>query len=367
MQSQTDDDIFKRMFASFVARKTRPSAATHVRPRSPPEPDSLRRVATEFSGRTFLSSTTPSPPTARPLLSPTPAYKHPRQSDRNPGAMFLHHGRRSKQSKGSRGSRSSKGSKGSEKPVSASTEDAPPRKRARPHTPIRSATGNLLRTQSAHAGSLHSMGDRQPRLERSKSAAKLNASSNGSSAERKVKIPSTRPPADRASSSSAKPPGVKKFPCDKCPATFSQKGQLSRHIRRVHDKLRPHACEYCGRLFGARSDRTRHVMIVHKKVRQFPCERCGFQFQAKTHLEAHIRTVHDGERPFRCGQCGFSFGLRSNLLTHERAVHFREAKWNCKVCNTAFNRKHDMLRHMKLMHDVDFAGGTAVGGSSKNR
>lgn len=51
------------------------------------------------------------------------------------------------------------------------------------------------------------------------------------------------------------------FPCDVCGSVFAQRGQLSRHHRRVHEKLRPHACEYCGKLFGARSDRTRHVQV----------------------------------------------------------------------------------------------------------
>lgn len=103
---------------------------------------------------------------------------------------------------------------------SVSTEDAPPRKRTR----------TLHRSQSAHAGTAR---------------ADRNAGRLG------------RPPAHQGGAGTSE----RNFPCNQCPAAFFQKGQLSRHTRRVHEKLRPHACELCGSKFGARSDRSRHVQV----------------------------------------------------------------------------------------------------------
>lgn len=243
-----DDDIFNRMFASFVARKTRPHRTYYPPP--PPQPDTLRHVANDLTGRRQSSHHASSSDPRHHM--PTPAGKHPRSSSRTLGALVRG---RSKSSKSIRppGSKSSKGSKGSEsKAVSASTEDAPPKKRARAQVPTASklSSGALMRTQSAHAGSLNRAPvltgmNNDGKLERSKTMAKLGSSSGAAS----------KPP------KASKPKDNKKFPCDKCPSTFAQKGQLSRHVRRVHEKLRPYGCEYCGRLFGARSDRTRHIMV----------------------------------------------------------------------------------------------------------
>ncbi|CDF32513.1 unnamed protein product [Chondrus crispus] len=287
------------MFASFINRKNRTSNPSAHPPSHPSRPQS----------------------NLRPLRSsyyPSPAASKHAYYDQSPGAIGV---------------------------PSASTEDAPPRKRTRVlQRQSANIDGIVLRTHSAHA-SLHSSASGKLSKARSVNRAQL---------------PSTGPPGGSSSRGGGnKPPSQKRFPCQRCDAVFAQNGQLSRHVRRVHDKLRPFACEHCGRLFGARSDRSRHVTIVHKKVRQFPCERCGFEFQAKTHLEAHVRTVHDGQRPYSCNQCGFSFGLRSNLLTHQRAVHEKEAKWICPTCQTAFNRKHDMHRHQKLMHEGSPASASA--------
>ena len=156
---------------------------------------------------------------------PTP---YPQQTEVADASSAKRHSRVSKGSKPSR-SASKGANKGSDKPVPAPTEDAPPRKRTRTH-------GSLHRSQSAHVGVL-----------------------NQRSSSSKPEVPSTAAP--KPASAAASKTAQKSFPCDKCKATFAQRGQLSRHVRRVHEKLRPHACEYCGRLFGAKSDRTRHVMV----------------------------------------------------------------------------------------------------------
>lgn len=265
-----DDDLFKKMFESFVHRKTRGSSNAHA-PRhhhpTPPPPPPLRRTNTGLSSRASHGSSQ-----LRPLRSSyhppptTSAHKHPRHSEPRSsglGGLFgLRHagdgsrghgahyggaaskraGKSSKSSKGSKG-----GSKGSEKVPSASTEDAPPRKKSRViQRSGMSVDGVLLRTQSAHASLQSSTGGK---MSKSRTSARMH-------------LPTTTPPTVGSSRGGpSKPPSQKKFPCEKCEAVFAQNGQLSRHVRRVHDKLRPFACEHCGRLFGARSDRSRHVTV----------------------------------------------------------------------------------------------------------
>lgn len=290
MPAPSDDDIFKRMFASFVARKTRtpapppPGAPAPRMPEDRPAPHMpedrrapgvLRKSATDFNGRSFSPHGPPPPDIATPRhphhsVHVPPTHRPARQNERS-GLQaifpFRSHAQPLEQPRApspprrthaapraGRSSKGSKGSKGSEKQVSASTEDAPPRKRTRTH-PVQHPP--LQRSQSAHAGSLHSS-------HRSKSE-KQRASGRYQLPPSHVTPPTTavpqQAPRQQGETASKASAASKSFPCDKCQAVFAQKGQLSRHTRRVHEKLRPHACEYCGRLFGARSDKARHVTV----------------------------------------------------------------------------------------------------------
>lgn len=268
MTTPNDDDLFKRMFASFVNRKNRGSnsRSPHLPSPPPPTPPDLRRVNTSTPSRGLQLPSQPRPLKSSYYPPPPPlnTNKFPRHLETQSGGLGnifslrqapdtsrKYEGRTSgkrsvKSSKGSKGSRG--GSKGSEKGPSASTEDAPPRKRTRVlQRHSANVDGVLLRTHSAHA-SLHSSG-----------SGKLNKNRSST----RIPLPSTTPPPGSSSRAapSTKPPSQKKFPCEQCDAVFAQNGQLSRHVRRVHDKLRPYACEHCGRLFGARSDRSRHVTV----------------------------------------------------------------------------------------------------------
>lgn len=297
MTAPADDDIlFKRMFASFVARKTRPGPSTAV-PNQPPPPDALRRTTSEHKAskskhrggiaallspaglrspvhRSSHSSSSlrnsPSGATtaaggsasssALNQYRHSPAQYHSTRDHYDQPSSYSQPGR---QSKGGRSSmpfsplgRSSSGAIGSSRRHSAKSsdktvsteEDRPPRKRSRTHT--------IVRSQSAHAGSLHQQPSSR-KLEKQKSRTGGRSSRAGSPA----RSSQSGAPSRNNSSRTANNGATRQFPCEKCDSVFAQRGQLSRHTRRVHDKLRPHACEYCGRLFGARSDRTRHIQV----------------------------------------------------------------------------------------------------------
>ena len=50
-------------------------------------------------------------------------------------------------------------------------------------------------------------------------------------------------------------------------AAFRQAGDLTRHVRTVHEKRRDHACPHCIAVFGHASSLTTHVRTVHEKRR----------------------------------------------------------------------------------------------------
>jgi hypothetical protein len=103
-------------------------------------------------------------------------------------------------------------------------------------------------------------------------SAHVPASSSGGGVQWQPPSSSRAPaPSGSGGSGAATPAESGRFKCEDCTSVFGQKGQLLRHHRRVHEKLRPHACEHCGRLFGARSDRSRHVLVREKWVLGIVC------------------------------------------------------------------------------------------------
>ncbi len=245
------NDIFGRMFASFVNRKIR----GHRSNRAPPPPvpqEPLRRTTSEYRASRprprgiagLLSPTTSRTPTNRSSSSSqqragssaaaaaaSAAAHHLEYSGSNATGVPTHHLQHEYDAAGHIDHAAPRRHSGRYSEKTISDDDRPPRKRSRTH--------HIVRSQSAH-----SVGNRNSRR---------NAAEN--IAPRPAHVPRTRPA-----------PATRSFPCPQCNAVFQQRGQLARHTRRVHEKLRPYECEHCGRLFGARSDRTRHVQVRHPEM-----------------------------------------------------------------------------------------------------
>lgn len=118
------------------------------------------------------------------------------------------------------------------------------------------------------------------------------------------------------------------FPCSDCDAVFAQRGQLSRHHRRVHERLRPHACEYCGRLFGARSDRTRHVQVCIAVSLSLDAHRARARWLLHHGMRyTNVRKHPSGDLTMSRSTCYFVY---SHVFT--RRVHRRRAYWSLMRC-----------------------------------
>jgi len=87
------------------------------------------------------------------------------------------------------------------------------------------------------------------------------------------------------------------FPCHKCPARFTQKSTLNRHVRHVHDGIKAHRCTHCDAVFSQRSSMEKHVKVIHERVKEFCCPYCNSLFGQSGDLNIHVRTVHLKERP----------------------------------------------------------------------
>ncbi|XP_048002777.1 zinc finger protein 724-like [Leguminivora glycinivorella] len=85
--------------------------------------------------------------------------------------------------------------------------------------------------------------------------------------------------------------GEKRFKCDRCEKSFTQKTNLVFHMR-VHSASRPsYECPLCGKHFAFFNNRRRH-MFIHTGLKPFKCETCGKCFTTAGEQRAHVEHVH---------------------------------------------------------------------------
>ena len=61
-----------------------------------------------------------------------------------------------------------------------------------------------------------------------------------------------------------------------------QAGDLTVHVRTVHEKRKDHACPHCAAAFGRAGDLTTHVRTVHEKRKDHACPHCAAAFGTAT-------------------------------------------------------------------------------------
>ncbi|KAG8124649.1 hypothetical protein E2320_019876 [Naja naja] len=86
------------------------------------------------------------------------------------------------------------------------------------------------------------------------------------------------------------PAGERPFHCNQCGASFTQKGNLLRHIK------------------------------LHSGEKPFKCPFCSYACRRRDALTGHLRT-HSVGKPHKCNYCGRSYKQRSSLEEHKERCH----------------------------------------------
>lgn len=119
----------------------------------------------------------------------------------------------------------------------------------------------------------------------------------------------------------------KKAQCHICFNFFSDSGSLKKHVKSVHEKIRPYMCDECGVRFAEKSNLRKHMRARHSNEKRFVCERCGKRFTFNDGLLRHTRLVHEQQRNFGCQICGSRFKQKTHLEKHYRSHEKQKKKY----------------------------------------
>jgi len=145
--------------------------------------------------------------------------------------------------------------------------------------------------------------------------------------------------------------GERRWVCDVCGNGFMTKSDLDQHGA-VHTKVKAYKCtvEGCNKAYSDRRNLTRHKKTVHEGGVYYECEECGRRFGQKVNMMRHFQSVHQKEKNFKCSTCGIKFARKGNLTTHIKTVHDQIKSFKCEHCGKSFGQAEHKKQHIEAVH-----------------
>ncbi|XP_071991159.1 zinc finger protein Eos isoform X6 [Engystomops pustulosus] len=83
--------------------------------------------------------------------------------------------------------------------------------------------------------------------------------------------------------------------------------------------------------------------------RPFHCNQCGASFTQKGNLLRHIK-LHSGEKPFKCPFCNYACRRRDALTGHLR-THAVGKPYKCNYCGRSYKQQNTLEEHKERCHN----------------
>ncbi|XP_055592226.1 zinc finger protein 181-like [Uranotaenia lowii] len=166
--------------------------------------------------------------------------------------------------------------------------------------------------------------------------------------------------------------GIRPFKCphEGCTFAFISSGDLNKHVRRHNqDVPKPHVCAVCGKDFERGYDLKRHSSMHAKDDPNFQgisCELCGKIFARKDQYRAHTYR-HIGYKPHNCDRCGRSFSDASNYAKHVKLHDLDGQALFCHFCGKPFKNKTAISKHVLHCKNKTMQGKSSRKSNKKGR
>jgi len=85
--------------------------------------------------------------------------------------------------------------------------------------------------------------------------------------------------------------GERKYKCETCDKSFVSQSRLTYHKQNVHDPPK-YQCSFCDKPFRSKVSYERHI-LVHSDEKPHQCEFCSYKARTIGNLSSHVRAVHD--------------------------------------------------------------------------
>jgi KRAB domain-containing zinc finger protein len=147
---------------------------------------------------------------------------------------------------------------------------------------------------------------------------------------------------------------VRKYECNECSKTYSQKSELNHHKTNDH-KLK--ICRKCNLEFHdleayLEHKATHNIVQPKSKTAAAPleCPDCKKVLMTQGGLFTH-RKMHLEKPKFKCQTCEKSFFQKVNLINHTKTHNIQNKSFSCEQCDKKFFEKSHLQRHQNF-HSV---------------
>ncbi|XP_045527088.1 zinc finger protein 233-like isoform X1 [Pieris brassicae] len=138
--------------------------------------------------------------------------------------------------------------------------------------------------------------------------------------------------------------------CQFCAAGFERCMDLSDHVTKHHNKIKPYQCTVCNKRFTQQGGLAQH-MRAHSGDKPFNCTYCPKAFTQKSGLDQHLR-IHTKSKPYKCVICSKAFCQSVHLQQHMR-THTNVAPFQCIICQKRFKQSSHLNYHLKYHNPLN--------------
>jgi len=162
-----------------------------------------------------------------------------------------------------------------------------------------------------------------------------------------------------------------KFPCSKCDKSYSSKGNLMRHFRKIHEKNKNSKRSKRSKRRKSKRKRTKDIISTNsdnesnestknnivsppkRKKRKIKINKIPSKKKEKKTKSKKIdnNNINDIKWPCNVKGCQSVLSTQSNLIRHKENVHNIKKKYKCKHCKRKFQYQEERSEHMNKKHE----------------